>query len=467
MAQQVNEIHTSTRNRSNNTRLLSHIESREFTTGRNIRLSPLHEVLRSQGACFQQKMNLERPAWFLPPPQAGKGAEHPPQPQPHMEYSFGRQNWFPHHGAEHKAVREAVGIMDQSGFSKFSLKGPSALRLLQRLCGANVDVPIGKTVYTGMFGPRGTFESDLVVIRRAADAFYLVTGSSQGVRDADWITRHIDKAGGDEVLLEDVSDAFAVVGVFGPRSRELLSRVTRHDLSTDAFPFGTYKDISIVPPAGVDIASPHFSVSAVRVTFVGELGWECHVAREHAEVFYKLLMSNGGDLGVENVGHYAINSLRLEKGYRAWGVDISTDDSALEAGLGFAVSWAKPDFIGKEALVRQRQLQRQQGGLPRLLVTFVLRDPEPVLWGSEPIFRNGKAVGYTTSGSYGHTVGAAIGMGYVKNMDGEGDAHAPKGIVTPAWVQAGSFEVLVNGVKYAADAHLRPPYDPDRIKILG
>jgi 4-methylaminobutanoate oxidase (formaldehyde-forming) len=329
-------------------------------------------------------------------------------------------------------------VFDQTGFSKFLLKGPDTVALLQRLCGNNVDVPVGRAVYTGMFNARGGFESDLTVIRLAADEFYIITGTSQTVRDFNWITRNIGTE--EQVELKDETNDYSVISVMGPNSRRLLSGVTDADLSNAAFPFLTARNIEIGKA----------SVRAVRITYVGELGWELHVPVGQASLVYKKLMAAGQELGVVNAGHYAINSLRLEKGYRAWGAELSTDDSPLEAGLGFAIDWTKP-FLGREALLKQKQAP-----LKRQLVIFVLGDPEPVLWGSEPIYRDGQPVGYTTSGSYGHTVGGGIAMGYVNNSAG---ANAD-------FIKSGRFEINVSGERFSARAYLRAPYDPERKRIL-
>jgi 4-methylaminobutanoate oxidase (formaldehyde-forming) len=359
--------------------------------------------------------------------------------KPVTEYSFGPQNWFANHAAEHRAARENVAVFDQTGFSKFVFKGDDVVGVLQRLCGNNVDVPIGQAVYTGLFNERGGFESDLTVLRTGEREFLIITGSSQTVRDFDWITRNI--RAGERAGLVDATTGYSILGVMGPNSRALLSRVTDADLSNAAFPFLSSKIISI----------GHATVRAVRITYVGELGWELHVPMDQAALVYDTLMTTGKELGVANAGHYAINSLRLEKGYRAWGAELSPDDTPLEAGLGFAIDWNKL-FLGREALFSQKQ-----GGVKRRLTIFVLENPEPVLWGSEPIYRDGKPVGYTTSGSYGHTVGGAIAMGYVNHAAG----------VTSEFVQSGRFEINVSGQRYPAKAHLRAPYDPERKKILG
>ena len=402
--------------------------NREFTTGRGLRKSPLHDRLAAQGASFGVKNGWERPNWFA------RGGM-----KPEVEYSFGRQNWFECHAAEHRACRERVAVFDQTGFSKYIVKGRDAVAVLQRLCGNDVDMPVGRVVYTGMFNPRGGFESDLTVVRTGLTEFYVVSGSAQTVRDIDWINRNSRPDENVEVV--DVTGASSVIGVMGPESRNLLRQLTDANLSNDAFPFATAKDISI----GMA------TVRALRITYVGELGWELHVPTEQAGSVYDAVVSVGQKLGITNAGHYAINSLRLEKAYRAWSADLSPDDTAIESGLGFAVAWDKP-FIGREALLKQKQ-----AGVKRMLVTFVLEDPGPVLWGSEPIYRNGNTVGYTTSGSYAHSLGAAIGMGFVN--------HSEK--VTPEFIREGQYEISVNGQRYKARPHLRAPYDPERKRILA
>jgi heterotetrameric sarcosine oxidase gamma subunit len=402
--------------------------NREFESGRNLRKTPLHDRLAEQGACFGVRNGWERPLWFAAPGS-----------KPGMQYSFGRQNCFPNHAREHRACREAVALFDQTGFSKYLFKGPDALAILQRLCGANIDVPLGKAVYTGMFNSRGAFESDLTIVRLGCGEFYIIGSTGQTIRDQDWIRRNTQAQ--ERADLTDVTESFSVLGVMGPNARTLICRLTESSLSNDAFPFGTAQTISLGTA----------TVRAIRITYVGELGWELHVPVSQTTQLYDSLVAAGADLGITNGGHYAINSLRLEKGFRAWGADISPEDTALEAALGFAISWKKP-FLGRDALLEQRQ-----SGLKRLLVTFVLQDPAPVLWGSEPIYRNGHPAGYTTSGSYGHTLGAAIGMGYVKDPEG----------VTPEYILAGYYEINVSGRRYPATPHLRAPYDPERRRVLA
>jgi 4-methylaminobutanoate oxidase (formaldehyde-forming) len=430
--------------------------NREPVTARNVRLSPLHERLKAAGACFGTKGGWERPNWFArpdaregrlssrPDESVAPAAEKPTLPNagyatiPEAAYSFGRQNWFANHAFEHRACRERVAVFDQTGFAKLLVRGADACAVLQRLCGNNVDVPPGKVVYTGLFNERGGFESDLTVVRVSRDEFYLITGSAQAARDASWLRWNLKSGECCEVV--DVTAAYAVLGVMGPRSRELLSRIADADLGNAAFTFGTAQQI------GIGMAN----VRAVRLTYVGELGWELHVPVEQAGHVYDLLMATGADLGVANAGHYAINSLRLEKGYRAFGAELSPDETPFEAGLAFAVDFTK-NFLGKTAMLAAKERPRK-----KLLATFVLNDSEPPVWGGEVIFRDGVGVGYTTSGSYGHTVGGGIAAGYVKN-GGEP--------VSPEWILAGRYELLVDGRRISATPHLKPVYDPRRERI--
>jgi len=417
--------------------------NREYTTGRGQRKSGLHEALAVSGACFGVKGGWERPNWFASD-APGCAA------RPETEYAFGRQNWFANHGAEHRAARERVALFDQSGFAKLEVSGREAAALLQRCCANNVDVEVGRAVYTPMLNRHGGYEADLTVVRTGPRSFLVVTGSTQGVRDAHWLRRQ--RRAGEDARCEDTTDSRGVLGVMGPRSRELLARVALDAgtgapaaLDNAAFPFGTARSLRV---GGVDVL-------AVRITYVGELGWELHGPMSGLAAVHAALWGAGADLGVANAGHYAINSLRIEKGYRAFGAELSSDESPLEAGLGFTMAWDKAGgFTGREALAARRG-----GPLAKRLGWFVLEDPGPVLWGSEPILRDGREVGYTTSGAYGHTLGAAVGLGYVK---------APAGAATTdEYLRTGRYEVLVNGEPFAARLHLRTPLDPERKRILG
>lgn len=402
--------------------------NREFESARGLRRSPLHDRLAARGACFGSKFGWERPLWYARPGQT-----------PTLDYSFGRPAWFENWAEEHRAARERVALFDQSSFAKFMLTGPDSCTVLNRLCGNDVDVPVGRIVYTGLFNERGTCESDLTVIRLTDDQYYIITSTAQAVRDADWISRHIGEA---RAGLVDVSGAYGVLGVMGPLARDLLQPLSDADLSHTAFPFGTARHIGL----------GQSSVLAARITYVGELGWELHTPVEQMVQLFDTLETAGKPLGLALAGTAAINSLRLEKGYAAWGAELSTDDTPLEAGLGFAVAWQKSGgFLGREALERQGA-----EGIRRRLLTLVLDDLEPLLWGGEPILRDGRAVGRTTSGGYAHTLGGAIGMGYVSH-DVPIDAD---------WLRAGRYEIDIAGTLYVATPHLRAPYDPKRQQIL-
>ena len=329
----------------------------EFETGRGLRKSPLHDRLADRGACFGVKMGLERPLWFAGPGQA-----------PVLDYSWGRQNWFDRHAAEHRAARETVAVFDQSGFSKFVLRGRDALSVLQRLCGNQMDVPIGKVVYTGLFNDRGTFESDLCVVRLAEDQYYIVSGTGQTVRDFDWIRRNIRDDEHAEIV--DVTPGYGVIGVMGPNSRAAAQPSDRRGpIERCAFRSARPSESPSAGRRRWRCGSPTSASWAGSCTFPA-------IRRSMA---YDTIFAAGADLGVTDAGHYAINSLRLEKGYRAWGPDLSCDDTPLEAGLGFAVDFEKPTpFLGRESLLKQKA-----AGVRKRLSSFVVQDPEPILWGGE------------------------------------------------------------------------------------
>jgi glycine cleavage system aminomethyltransferase T/glycine/D-amino acid oxidase-like deaminating enzyme len=403
----------------------------EFARARQLVRSPLHSRLAAAGASFGEKMGMERPNWFAAPGE-----------EPVTQYSFRRQNWFAHSRAEHLATRSAVAVFDQSGFAKFEIAGPDALAVLQRVCANDVDVAPGGVVYTAMLTTRGTFASDLTVLRTGPEAFMMITGTSQYVSDRAWLERHLRSR--ERVSIVDRSTELAVLAVMGPRSRELLSAITEDDFSNEAFGFATTRLVTL---AGL-------ACRAVRITYVGELGWELYVPVQAAAALYDAIWSAGQPLGLVNGGHYCINSLRLEKGYRAWGTDLTMDYTPIEAGLGFAVSWEKATpFIGREAL----SVQRNGHPSTRRMLSFVLEDPEPVLWGGELILRDGECVGHTTSGAYGHSVGASVALGYVTARDGAGDREA---------LTAGRYEIDVAGELYLARASVSPPFDPARTRVL-
>jgi len=400
---------------------------RQMETARQIRAGALYEKHRGLNACFGETSGWERPLWYAP---AGV--------KPVTEYSFVRQNWHDVVAAEVKACRENVALLDQSTFAKYELQGRDALALLQRLCANNIDVAVGRTVYTAMLNERGTFESDLTVVRTGAVRFYLITSTGQQRKDADWILRNIPE--GADVFLSDITEQIQVLSVMGPRSRELLSGLTTADLSNEAFPFGTSREIMV---------GSH-TVRAVRISYVGELGWELHVPVAQAAFLWDTLMAAGAPLGLRPVGNHAISAMRIEKGYRAFGHELSVDETPLEAGLGFAIAWQK-DFMGKAAL-----LQQKAAGPRKRLVSFVLEDPEIILWGGEPILWNGQPAGYTTSAAFGPTLGASMAMGYLKPAD-----QQP---ITAAKLDQDHFAIVHLGRPHTAKAMLRPPYDPDSLK---
>ncbi len=407
-----------------------HWPHRQPETARGIRRSPLHDRLKSRGACFGVVAGWERPNWYAPEGVEAK-----------YEYSWDRQNWFPYSAQEHLAVREAVGLFDQTSFAKFLVQGPDAESVLQRIFANDVAVEPGSLVYTAMLNSRGGFQSDLTVNRLSEDAYMIVTSAGSVTQDFAWIKRHIP--GEARAALTDVSSVYAVLSVMGPRSRELLSRLTKADLSNDAFPFLTSKEIYL----------DYAPVRASRITYVGELGWELYVPTEYALKVYEAITEEGRPFGLKHAGYHALDSLRLEKAYRGWGHDITSVDTPLEAGLGFAVAFDKnADFIGKEALLRQRE-----EGLTKRLAIFLLEDPEPLLLGDEPIYRDGVLVGRTTSGNYGHSLGRSVGMGYVESEDG----------VTPGWIRSGLYEIEVATRRVPSKVRLTPPYDPksERIKV--
>jgi 4-methylaminobutanoate oxidase (formaldehyde-forming) len=399
--------------------------NRELETARPFRRSPAYHLLRAANACFGSRMGWERANFFAPPGQA-----------PRIEYSWGKQNWQPWSSAEQRATREAVAVYDQTSFSKYLVSGPDAETALQWLCTNDVAVPPGRTVYTGLLNDRGTYESDITVTRLSADEFLLVASAATTERDSDHIRRRMPA--GSRATLTDVTSAYAVYGVMGPRSRELLARLSRQDLSDAAFPFGS--------SALIDLG--YSTVRATRITYVGELGWELYVPAEFAVGVYEDLMAAGQDLGAVNAGYYAIESLRLEKGYRAFGRELTPDYNPVEAGLLFACKLGtEVGFLGREAVEKARA-----AGPRRRLVSLVLTDPGVMMWGGELILRDGVPVGQVTSAAWGETVGGAVGLGYIRDPAG-----TP---VTAAFARTGVYQVNVAGELVLATAGLRAPYDP-------
>ncbi|MDH5242643.1 MAG: FAD-dependent oxidoreductase [Chloroflexota bacterium] len=409
-----------------------HWPFRQPDTARGVRRSPLHDRLTAAGACFGETAGWERANWFATP-----GME------PAYRYSWGRQNWFDASAAEHHAVREAVGVFDQSSFGKLLVQGPDAEAVLNRICANDVAVEPGRIVYTQWLNERGGIEADVTVTRLDETRFMAISAAADQVRDQEWVERHIPPEA--RCVATDVTAAWAVINVQGPNSRELLSRISPADLSSDAFPYLTAQKIEV----GLATAW------AFRATYMGELGWELHVPTDQAQHVYDELIGASQGLGLRHAGYHALNSLRIEKAYRFWGSDITDEDTPLESGLGFAVAWDKPGgFIGRDALLRSRD-----EGLRRRLVAFALDDPGPLTYGNEPIWRDGELVGKTTSGWYGHTVGRAIALGYV----GTGEP----GATTAEWIMSGTYELEIANERSAARPSLRPLHDPkgERVRM--
>ena len=393
----------------------------ENQSGRPCRQSPLYETLKDQGACFGEKLGWERPNWFADAVY-GETAQD--------VYSFDRQNWFNAVGREHNAVRKTAVLFDQSSFAKFSLKGPDALEALSWIAANNVAKPVGSLIYTQMLNDRGGIECDLTVARVANNEYYIVTGTGFATHDFDWITRNIPA--GLNCQLFDITSSNAVLSLMGPTARDILQLVTNDDVSNTSFKFGTVKTISI---AGCP-------VQAMRVTYVGELGWELHLPVEYATAVYQVVMIAGKHHGLINAGYRAIESCRLEMGYRAWGSDLGPDHTPYEAGLGWAVKMAtNQPFKGRQAMALQKQ-----NGVKKMLAGFTVNDPDVVLLGRETIYRNGIRVGWLSSGGFGYTVKQSIGYGYIRD---------PKG-VDKDYIEAGDYELEVAAVRMPCKVHLKP-----------
>jgi len=404
--------------------------NREMRTARPFRRSPVYHLLREANANFGSRMGWERANFFAP------AAE-----KPEIEYSWGKQNWLPWSAAEQRATREAAAVFDQTSFSKFLLSGPDAESVLQWLCTADAAVPPGRTVYTGMLNERGTYESDVTLTRLSPREYLIVSSAATTVRDADHIRRRIRPD--QRATLTDVTAQYAVFGVMGPRSRDLLSRLTRADLRDAAFGFGTSREIGL----------GYATVRATRITYVGELGWELYVPAEFAVGVYEDLMRAGADLGVRNGGYYAIESLRLEKGYRAFGRELTPDYNPVEAGLLFTCKLATDiPFLGREAVEKAKA-----EGARNRLVSFTVASPDPMLWGGELVLRDGAPAGQVTSAAWGETLGRCAGLAYLWDPDG--------GPIDTRWIGEGSYAVSVGGDVYPVTISTKPPFDPAGHKI--
>ena len=400
-----------------------HWPYKQLQTARNARRSPLHGALETAHAFFGENNGWERPLWFAPDRESLR-----------IEYSFGRQNWFEYSAAEHRAVRERVGLMDYCAFSKLELRGPDAESVLNWVSTGSVSVPIGKTLYTLWLNQHGGIETDLTIVRTAEQAFLIIgTGATQS-RDFHWLNDHIPADA--QATLSDLTSATAGVALMGPRSREVLASFTSSDLSSEVFPFGTSQVIDL----------GYARARAVRLSFAGELGFELYMSSEFAAGIFDSMLARAAELDIKLVGLHAVDSLRIEKGFRHWGHDISPEDTPLHAGMGFTVDYEKPGgCIGLDSLLRDKEAR-----LTRRLVQFVLAHDAPFAYHDEPIWCDGRRVGHVTSGAYGHTLGGWTCLGYVKFT------HR----LDPENVSMNSFEIEIAGERYPARASLRPLYDP-------
>ncbi len=402
-----------------------HFPYRQMATARGVRRSPLHEHLKARGAVFGEVAGWERANWFA---RDGQEREY--------RYSWKRQNWFENNREEHLAVRSGCGLFDMTSFGKIRVEGSDACAFLNHVCGNDVDVAAGRIVYTQMLNSRGGVESDLTVTRLSETAYVAIVPAATLQRDLAWMKRH---TGDRHVVLTDVTAAESVIVVMGPKSRDVLQGCSPADFSNEHHPFGTMREIEI----GMGIARAH------RVTYVGELGWEIYVSSDMAAHVFETIEQSGKSHGLKLCGLHTLDSCRIEKAFRHFGHDITDEDHVLEAGLGFAVKTAKPDFIGRDAVLRKKE-----AGLERRLAQFRLKDPEPLLYHNEPVIRDGKIVSYLSSGNYGHHLGSAIGLGYVP-CAGES--------VTD--MLGSSYEIEVSGERFAAEMSMKPLYDPKSEKV--
>ena len=409
----------------------NHYPFRQFETGRNIRLSPAHQRLVENRACFGQVAGWERPNWFAP-----EGVK------PEYQYSFGRQNWFEYSAAEHRAARESLALFDQSSFSKYLVQGRDAVKCLQRICSANVDVAPSRIVYTHWLNDRGGIEADLTVTRLDERRFMVISAAATTHKDLDWLARHIDDDS--HCTVTDITSQFAIFGIMGPNSRTMLEPLLGIDLSNDVFPFGR----------SIEAELGYVPIRITRVSFVGELGWEICLPAEMAIAGFDKLLEAGQSHGLTLAGLHALDSCRIEKKFLHFGHDVADEDTPLEAGVGFVCAMDKTTpFIGYDAIARQKD---SGAHFNKRLVQFVLDDGQPLLYHHEPIMQGDHCVGYLTSGNYGHTLGASVGLGYVKSQEK----------ITADWLAAQRWSIDVGGELFTARAGLRAAYDPagDRMR---
>jgi len=403
----------------------NHFPFRQFETSRGVRLSPVHQRLQEANACFGSVAGWERPNWFAP-----EGVK------PEYEYSFGRQNWFEYSAAEHKAAREGVVLFDQSTFSKYLIQGADAVSNLQRICSADIDVPVDRIVYTHWLNERGCIEADLTVTRLSENSYMAVSAAATTHKDLDWLNRNIDNSS--HTFVTDVTNQWAVFGVMGPRSREFLEPLLGISLQTDVFPFGASREAEI----------GYWPVRVTRVSFVGEMGWEIYVPVDMAMPLFDRLLQAGLSVDLKLAGLHALDSCRIEKKFLHFGHDVADEDTPLEAGVGFVCALDKAiPFIGHDVIAKQKETGSH---FNKRLIQFLVNDPEPLLYHHEPILMNGKTVGYLSSGNYGHTLGGAVGLGYVK-LDEK---------IDKALLESADWAIDIAGTAFPATASLSALYDP-------
>ncbi|MEC7828973.1 MAG: FAD-dependent oxidoreductase [Actinomycetota bacterium] len=404
-----------------------HWPFRQYESARGARKSSLHQALDEAGAVFGETAGWERPNWFADDGQVRE-----------YQYSYGKQNWHDNMRAECDAVRNAVGLFDQSSFAKFVVRGPEALEVLEQLSANLIDVAPGNGVYTQWLNERGGIEADLTVTRLASDEFWVVTSAASQTRDWAWLRR---ACRGRSVEISDITDDWSVIGVMGPRSRDLLQTISNLDLSNESSPFGSMNLINI---GGVPC-------NALRMSYVGELGWELYIPANQANSVYEEIIASGDSFGLRHAGFHAMNSLRLEAGYRHWGHDISDEDTPLEAGLGFAVAWQKPGgFTGRDALLAQKDQPRA-----KRLIQLRIEDPDLISYHDDPIFRDDTYVGRTTGGMWSHTQDRCLSMAYLNNPPG----------VDQAWLDSGDWQIEIGTRRRAVTPSIRSFYDPTNKKV--